>query len=95
MATKAEEDDELHRKGDERALIKAALASCAIILNGIRFKPEEPTRPEDFSKVLNASLRRPGQKARFEFDDHSYLEVTAAFERGKGSRSVWVECGHF
>lgn len=93
MPTKAEEYDELYRNGDELALIKAALASSAVILDGTPFRPEGPIRPEDFSKVLNASLRHPGQKARFEYDDHSYLEVTVAFERGRGSRTVWVECG--
>jgi len=93
MATKAENYEELDRNGDELALIKAALASTSIIINGTPFRPESPVQGEELADILNAALLREGQKARFEFDDNSYLEVTIVSKRRGGSKTAWIESG--
>jgi len=93
LQTKAEKYEELDRSGDKLALIKAALASSEIIINGKPFRPERPVRSEELSDLLNASLGLPGQKARFEFDDGSWLEVTIVSKSGRGAGTAWLECG--
>lgn len=45
---KAESDEELDRNGDDLALIKAAMDSTAIVINGKPFTPENPIRSESW-----------------------------------------------
>jgi len=83
----------LDRNGDDLALIKAALDSTAIVINGNPFTQENPIRSEDLADLLNASLNVAGNTARFAFDDGSVLQVSIVFKSGKKSGQVWVEAG--
>lgn len=77
MVTKAESYEALSRESeDPLVLTRAALESIAIKINGKAFRPGGFVRSEDLANLLNTSLCRPGDMARFEYDDRSALEVT-------------------
>lgn len=77
MATKAKSYEALSRESeDPLVLTQAALDSIAITINGKAFRPDRFVRSEDLAELLNISLCRPGDMARFEYDDRSILEET-------------------